>query len=160
MAKVRPASPKSKVKAYEPAPKQRVQQSFRDETDINRIVARYTLTGTLPPEHSRAGTYLDVSSVDFLQAQNLVADIRSRFDRYPSKLRSKFANSPHQMLRWLEDPENHAEAVRLGILPESYLKPDLEAQKAAQRSAKVRERVEQLDIEEEAQKGRKGGESK
>lgn len=115
MAKLRP-EPRKRVKSYEPAPIQRVQQAFRDETDINRIVARFTLTGTLPPEHSRTGSYLDVSSVDFLVAQNMVADMRSKFDRLPAKLRSKFSNSPHQMLRWLEDPDNAAEAVRLGLL--------------------------------------------
>lgn len=158
MASVRP---KERVKAdYKPAQVQRVQQQFRDETDINRIVARYTLTGTLPPEHSRQGSYLDVSSTDFLASQNLVADIRARFDRLPAKLRSKFANSPHQMLRWLEDKENLAEAVRLGLLPESSLPVDEAAQAASRRSKKVAERIEQLDIEEEAQKGRKGGEPK
>lgn len=122
MASVRPKpNPKFRAVEYKPASNQVVQQSFRDETDINRIVARFTLSGALPPEHQREGQYRDVSSVDFLAAQNMVADIRSRFDRYPAKLRSKFSNSPHQMLRWLEDPENHPEAVRLGLLHESVL---------------------------------------
>lgn len=116
--------PKTRVKAdYQPHPVQRVQQSFRDETDVNRLVARYTLTGTLPPEHAREGSYLDVSSVDFLMAQNIVSDLHSRFGRLPAKLRNKFSNSVHQMLRWLEDPDNTPEAIRLGILPKPAEKP-------------------------------------
>ena len=122
MAKLRTSTERPKAN-YTPDPVQRVQQAFRDETDVNRIVTRYTLTGALPPEHLREGRYLDVSSIDFLSAQNLVADMRSKFDRLPAKLRMRFNNSPHQMLRWLEDPENLGEAVRIGLLPESALPP-------------------------------------
>lgn len=90
-------------------------QSFKQESDINFITSRYLKTGILP-NLSQNPVYADITSVDFLDMQNLIADVRSEFDELPAKIRRKFDNDPYQMLRWLDDPENRESAIKLGIV--------------------------------------------
>lgn len=92
------------------------QQSFKEETDINYITSRYLPKGMLPQMTGEA-KFGDFSSIDFLQMQNSIADIDSQFQTLPAKLRRRFSESPYQLIRWLENQDNHEEAVKLGLLP-------------------------------------------
>lgn len=121
----KPETPKtSKVKSrYQGATQinwvegeKRTQQHFRDEVDINNIVARFERTGQLP-QASGAVTYGDVTSYDFMHMMNIVAKQKAKFMAYPAKIRNMFNNDPAQLLTFLEDPENHDHARKLGILP-------------------------------------------
>lgn len=94
----------------------RTKQSFRDECDINRIMARYQNTGVLEFMQRRDPQYADVSAVDYQEACNLVAEANSMFENLPSALRSRFDNSPAQLLGFLENPANLQEAISLGLV--------------------------------------------
>lgn len=91
------------------------QQHFKEEVDINNIIARFKRTGNLPP--GVENQYGDISSMDFLEMQNAVVAMKVRFGSLPAKTRDKFMNSPEAMLRFIEDPDNHTEARKLGLLP-------------------------------------------
>lgn len=104
------------------------QQHFRDECDINHIMARYRETGFLVDPMQKATAkpqFGDFSTVsDFMQAQNIIAHARENFDALPSNLRERFANNPAQMLSFLENESNYEEAVKLGLVekrPESVV---------------------------------------
>lgn len=107
-------SPKRKISITFPT-EGRTKQSFKAECDINTIMARYMKTGLL--EHVRADVaqYLDVTGADYQDAQNLVAGAKSMFHSLPSHIRSKFENDPAQLLAFMENPANAAEAVKLGL---------------------------------------------
>lgn len=95
----------------------RTKQSFKDECDINLIMARYEKTGLL--EHINRGEpqYADLSELDFMSAMNMVAEAREVFAALPSKLRDRFANDPARLLAFLDNEDNRAEAITLGLVP-------------------------------------------
>ncbi|AXH74869.1 MAG: internal scaffolding protein [Microviridae sp.] len=94
----------------------RTKQSFKDECDINRLMARYLATGALSHVRQGVPSFQDVSSVDFQQAMDLVAGAQTAFFDLPSALRSRFDNEPAKLLAFLENPINRPEAVELGLV--------------------------------------------
>lgn len=93
----------------------RTKQSFRDECDINTIMARYMATGVLPMPNQLEARYADVTGIDYQNAMEVVADARSMFENLPSKIRDRFQNDPAQLLEFVHNEVNHAEAVELGL---------------------------------------------
>lgn len=94
----------------------RTRQSFAAECDINNIMARYMKTGALEHVARVVPRFGDVTGQDFQQAMDLVANARSAFEDLPSALRSRFDNDPAMLLEFMQDPENRAEAVKLGLV--------------------------------------------
>lgn len=93
-------------------------QEFRDECDINVLMARYEKTG-IPPDHFASGTprYGDFTDVpDYHSAMNTVIQAQTLFEALPARVRERFGNDPAQMLDFLRDPENKAEAIELGLV--------------------------------------------
>ncbi len=84
----------------------RTKQSFKDETDVNQIIAKHTRMGTLSHLEQWGGTYGDWSDFDFQDAQNQIANANSMFEQLPAALRNQFANSPEQFLKYVNDPAN------------------------------------------------------
>lgn len=94
------------------------QQHFKEESDINTITSRYLRTGVLGnPGASRQPIFGDFSSIEFLDMQNAIADVDSAFMSLPARVRGRFDNSPYQLIRFVENPNNYDECVRLGLLP-------------------------------------------
>lgn len=94
----------------------KTKQSFKDECDINRIMARYAATGTLDFVNRREAQFLDVSDVDFQNAMRIVIESREAFMTLPSALRDRFQNDPAQLLGFLSDESNREEAIKLGLV--------------------------------------------
>lgn len=99
-----------------PAHSRWTKQSFKEECDINTIMARYQSTGEMPNLDVRAPQYLDVFGMDFQAMQNQVLEAQALFMELPSKLRTRFGNDPGQFLEYVADPQNHAEMRELGLL--------------------------------------------
>lgn len=92
------------------------QQSFAAESDINTIVDRFMKTGVLP-DPVRMPQYVDYEGVfDFQSAMNVVRQADENFMRMDAKVRARFHNSPQEFLEFFANPDNHAEAQRLGLL--------------------------------------------
>lgn len=96
----------------------KTQQQFRDECNINSIMARYESTGVMPqpwrnPPRPQWGDF--ASAPDFQAAQDLILRARDQFASLPAKVRTRFNQDPVALMRFLADPANRDEAVALGL---------------------------------------------
>jgi len=93
----------------------RAQQSFADEVNINTIVRRFGVTGTVP-NSLRPPTFGDFTGVgDF---QSALASIQAADDSFMSldaKVRARFDNSPAAFLDFCFNPANLDEMRTLGL---------------------------------------------
>lgn len=96
----------------------RTQQHFKDETDINKIVARAIQTGDATVfTAAERGSYYDCSTFsDYQDALQVIADIDEDFFSLPSSLRRHFNDDPDAYVAFMADPQNYDKAVELGLL--------------------------------------------
>lgn len=105
--------PPAKVKQL-PGGETLTKQEFKDECDINRIMARALRHGVLPQQPG--ALYGDFSEVgDYQEAQNIILHAQQQFAALPSKVRERFDNDPANMLRFVSDPKNKEEGRKLGL---------------------------------------------
>lgn len=99
-------------------------QSFKDECNINTIMAKYQNTGLIDHVAKVQGAYGDFTSVqDYQLSLNQVIAAQDAFDELPSAVRKRFANNPSELMAFLSDKENHDEAVKLGLIPKPSAPP-------------------------------------
>lgn len=72
----------------------RTKQSFKDSTDINKMIYRHAKAGTLSHLEKYKGVYGDFSDFDFTEAQNRLARAKSIFEELPAETRREFGNDP------------------------------------------------------------------
>lgn len=94
----------------------RTKQSFKNECDVNRIVARFADTGILTHTNSRNPQYGFASAQSFTEAAYLVAEARDNFMQLPANIRSAFNNDPAEFLDAASDPERQQELADLGLI--------------------------------------------
>lgn len=119
--------------------KTRTQNQFKDQCDVNKIVAKYKTTGEWTHLTQKGGVYADVSNItDYQESMQKIVTANAAFDSLPSDMRLRFANDPGQLLNFLQDPKNYDEGVKLGLLqkrpepsPEPQKQNDLNEQKPA-----------------------------
>lgn len=95
----------------------RTKQYFKAECDINAIVRRAAESGQLPVR--RGAMFQDVVGLqmDYQEAMNFVMDAGAKFWALPPDLRMRFKNDVGALLKFVDDPANQAECVKLGLLP-------------------------------------------
>jgi len=130
----------------------RTKQAPKDDADINKLVARYrdrdaadarNMRVPLDPTVSRSRTPIfgDFTLIkDFHTTQAQIVAFNDEFKRLPATLRERFANNSENLANFLGDPENHEEAVKLGL----RVKP---LAKAAKKKAVVAEEEEAEEAE-------------
>lgn len=107
-------------------------QSFKDECDVNRIVARAQKTGFMP-SGERQPLYGDFSNVpDYREAQDIVIRANASFAALPAEVRKRFDNDPAAYMDFLSDEKNRDEAIKLGLL---NTKPEKETAPTAPETA-------------------------
>lgn len=78
------------------------QQHQKDEADINTIVKRFGITGTLP-QVQLPPTYADFDEVfDFQTAMDTMARAKFSFSQLPAETRSAFNNDPHRFVQAID----------------------------------------------------------
>lgn len=101
-------------------------QSFRDECNINNIMAKFAVTGVLPETDETRGYYGDVSSLqDYQTSLNQVLKTQEVFSNLPSKIRTRFDNDPAQFVDFVSNPNNVSEMEALGLLKVEYDMPNV-----------------------------------
>ena len=105
------------------------QQHFRDECDINNIMARYEQTGLLiDPLTARSGgspIFDDFSDIpDLMTAQNKLIEAQQMFELLPSRIRKDFDNDPVKFVEFCQNPDNEDKLRDYGILPTIYTRED------------------------------------
>ncbi len=84
----------------------RTKQSFKDETDIKKILHRAQKAGTLSHLQKYEGSYSDFADFDFLDAQLQLTKGREVFDALPSEIRKEFGQSQAAFFEFVNDPAN------------------------------------------------------
>lgn len=99
------------------------QQQFAGECDINYIVNRGLQAGVITHVNERTPQYADVSDVpDYQGAFVVVNRANALFNELPWQVRERFANNPELMLKFLMDPKNKEEGIKLGL----FKQPDIQ----------------------------------
>ncbi len=128
--------PKKRVGLSCPSPG-RTKQSMAAECDINNIMAKYDKTGLLDFVNEHQPNYGDCVGVDFANALGTVARARDMFAQLPGQVRQDFNNDPEEFFDFVNDPENHDEAVEMGLIveePTGQTRKDPEPSKATEKS--------------------------
>lgn len=92
------------------------QQQFKDDADINVLVARYGLTGKMP-DNPRQPSYGDFTGVsDYRSAIEAVKAADEAFMALPGPVRAEFLNDPQVYLEAFDNPANEPRLRELGFL--------------------------------------------
>ena len=88
-------------------PDGRTKQAFKDQTDINKILAQAAKGKTISHLARHGAVYGDFSDIDdLLVAHNRLKKGQSIFDQLPSEVRREFDNDLGKFFRFVNDPEN------------------------------------------------------
>lgn len=90
----------------------------------------------LPPGNpgaTRQPEFRYMPSQSYHDMLNTVREIDAKFYALPSRVRQRFSNSPEFMLRFMENPSNRMECVRLGLVAPSDAEFDQLSQEAETR---------------------------
>lgn len=102
----------------------KTQQSFKDECNINNIMAKFRKSGEMAHLNTREPTYGDFSTgLDYQAAQNRVLAAQGDFDSLSAEIRARMHNNPAELLTFVADPENLEEARSLGLIAPAELPP-------------------------------------
>lgn len=99
-------------------------QNFKEETDVNMILAKYKVTRNLavlglgadgqPLGNPKYGDdYADIGT--YQECLEVVTQAEEQFMQLPGSIRKEFGNTPEGMLKWLQDPANYERGVELGF---------------------------------------------
>lgn len=110
-----PISGRSTVHTYNSEPSL-ADQSYKEEVDVNRILAKYIKSGDETLLQKRQGQYADISNIQDLQTSlSQVQEAQEAFETLPAELRRKLNHSPVEFINYLQNPANDAEAIELGL---------------------------------------------
>jgi len=95
----------------------RTRDAFQEECDINVIVQRWLKTGVDPrdPGQQQFGDFTFVPS--YQEAFDQVIRAGRAFHKLPIDIRKYFNHDADELLRFIDDPANHDQAVEMGLLP-------------------------------------------
>jgi len=98
----------------------RTKQSFKDECDINNIMARYRTTRLLTWTNENQPRYADCTGYDYQVAMQTITQANGLFQGMPSALRAEFDNDPQKFLAFCEDERNLPRLEEMGLLRPDY----------------------------------------
>jgi len=101
--------------------KGRTKQKVGVEHDINKIIAKFKRSGTLPVLTDNLGQFVDTTTIgDYQACQEKVRQADELFHSYPSAFRRRFNNDAKQFLEYVENLPNNPhlmdEAISMGII--------------------------------------------
>ena len=92
------------------------QQQFKEESDINTIVARFGINGIMPADFGMPQSVDFTNTVnDYHSALNMVRQADEDFNSLPATIRERFRNDPQQLMDFVENPANLVEARALKL---------------------------------------------
>lgn len=91
------------------------QQADAEDADINVIVKRFARTGQLP-QVQKTAMYGDfTSALDYKQCHEQIHKANLAFGELPANVRKRFGNDPAEFIEFMNDPDNAAEMIKLGL---------------------------------------------
>ncbi len=115
----------------------RTKQAFAEETDINWIMRKYDKTGLVDHLAKHGGEYGFASSITLHEAMNVVARAEAMFADLPASARSRFEGDPGAFLDFVQNPENQAEMLKLGLMRPGFSIPEVPVVPAVAPSAPI-----------------------
>lgn len=92
-------------------------QEFRDDCDVNVIIARCLKTGLPLPSQVVGPLFADVSEVgSYTDCVRRVKAAEDSFMNLPASIRTEFRNEPSLLIAFLADPANLPKAMDLGLV--------------------------------------------
>lgn len=105
----------------------RTSQQWKDIVDVNNIMKKYKKTGTVTHlRNAENGVYMDLTEIqDYMGSLLQIKKAEEAFQQIPAVLRQRFNQDPSQLISYLQNPENHDEAIKLGLIkkPNDEQKP-------------------------------------
>ena len=94
------------------------QQHFKEQCDINRIVAQYAKTGLVPQSAATPMAEDFVGITDYHTAMNAIRRGDEAFSTLSADVREKFKNDAGRFVDFCLDPGNLDEVIALGLAPQ------------------------------------------
>ncbi|QXP44331.1 MAG: internal scaffolding protein [Arizlama microvirus] len=102
----------------------RTVQSFENEVNINKIMARIQ-KGHAVPIQQGSPLYDDFTSVSsFHEANNKLIEANDAFMKLSPTIRAEFDNSPAQLMAFIQNPENKEHAIKIGLIAKPVKPPE------------------------------------
>lgn len=109
----------------------RTQAHFQDECDINRIIKRGRPNHFAPAQfHTGVIDYTKMPT-SYAEAMQFTMDIQKQFNQIKPEIRGMFHNNPQELINFIDNPANRAQAQKLGLLPPDRNPPAKRSEKAA-----------------------------
>lgn len=103
-----------------------IQAPFTKNANINNIITKFT-KGIVSGNYGKNPIYGDFSDPEKYQnALDRVSNIKSQFETLTAEIRGKFNNDPLQLIKFLADPKNEDEAIKLKLRPPKTPKQELQ----------------------------------
>ncbi|AXH75967.1 MAG: internal scaffolding protein [Microviridae sp.] len=112
----------------------RTKQEFKNECDINTIMARFDKTGVLAFTNRFQPQYGDATGIEFQNSMEIISSGRSMFNELPSGIRARFKNDPALFLDFVHDERNVEEMREMGLLRPSEAQATPLAEGSVERS--------------------------
>lgn len=123
-----------------PIGESRTRTEFKEECDVNRILARFAQQGVLDHVNKYPGGYADlIGAPEYHEACNRIIAAREMFMSLPSDIRSRFENDPGKFLEFANDNANEEEMRKMGLLPQKAAETPKDASGEAVKPKKVAE---------------------
>lgn len=91
----------------------RTRQEFKDECDINKIIAKAVRNGGLvtsgnfrDPSAMQSGDFAALAEIDYQAVNNQRIEAEKAFLSLPSEVRDYYRNSPHRFLEAVKSPSD------------------------------------------------------
>lgn len=115
-------SPKLKITQSFPDNSPHTRQEFKEECDINNIMAQYMTSGEFFHINETAPQYLDCTGEDFRASMDYIAGAFSMFEELPASVRMQFDNDPAEFLDFCSHEKNRPELAAMGLLSADAVK--------------------------------------
>lgn len=103
----------------------RVRPEFKDATDIEKILKRYTTTGIVPGMPGTPIYGLDVSEIgDLKSSLDFLNDLQERIGELPEGARNQLYADPEAFVAALGDAKDRDDLVKLGLVQAEAKPPE------------------------------------
>lgn len=110
----------------------RTKQAFKDETDVNRLLAKAKVAGGLSHIEKHGAYYGDFQDFDLLDAATKLSRARSIFEELPGELQREFHHSPAEFFEFVATkPEAELGKVFPELAEPGRQYPDVKTREAA-----------------------------
>jgi len=93
----------------------RVEQSHKDEVNINNIVKRHGIDLIAKTAALQQFKFDDNPNNDFQEIMNAILKAQDSFSSVPSDIRKQFDNNPAQFMDFIHNPDNQQQLIDWGL---------------------------------------------